>query len=59
MLVFHLRDGLLQNGKIETEALDPIARIGGPRYAAGRDIYPEARVSDLEIRILKEATCVF
>ena len=33
VLVFHIRDGLLQNGKIETEALDPIARIGGPHYA--------------------------
>ncbi|CAN7681103.1 flavin reductase family protein [Bradyrhizobium sp. LjRoot220] len=33
VLVFHVRDGLLHNGKIETEALDPIARIGGPRYA--------------------------
>ncbi len=33
VLVFHIRDQLLQNGKIETEALDPIARIAGPRYA--------------------------
>jgi flavin reductase (DIM6/NTAB) family NADH-FMN oxidoreductase RutF len=33
VLVFHIREGLLNNGKIETEALDPIARIGGPRYA--------------------------
>jgi flavin reductase (DIM6/NTAB) family NADH-FMN oxidoreductase RutF len=33
VLAFHIRDGLLQNGKIETEALDPIARIAGPRYA--------------------------
>jgi flavin reductase (DIM6/NTAB) family NADH-FMN oxidoreductase RutF len=33
VLVFHIKDGLLQNGKIETEALDPIARIAGPRYA--------------------------
>ena len=33
VLVFHIRDGLLQNGKIETEALAPIARIAGPRYA--------------------------
>jgi flavin reductase (DIM6/NTAB) family NADH-FMN oxidoreductase RutF len=33
VLVFHIRKGLLNNGKIETEALDPIARIGGPRYA--------------------------
>lgn len=33
VLVFHIRNGLLNNGKIETEALDPLARIGGPRYA--------------------------
>jgi flavin reductase (DIM6/NTAB) family NADH-FMN oxidoreductase RutF len=33
VLMFHIRDGLVNNGKIETGALDPIARIGGPRYA--------------------------
>lgn len=33
VLAFHVRDGLVVNGKIETEALDPIARIAGPRYA--------------------------
>ncbi len=33
VVVFHIRDDLLKNGKIETEALDPIARIAGPRYA--------------------------
>lgn len=33
VLAFHVRDGLVANGKIETEALDPIARIAGPRYA--------------------------
>ena len=38
VLMFHLRDGLLHNGKIETEALDPIARIAGPRYARLGDI---------------------
>ena len=38
VLVFHIRDGLLNNGKIETEALDPIARIAGPRYAKLGDI---------------------
>jgi len=32
-VMFHIRDGLVTNGKVETEALDPIARIGGPRYA--------------------------
>jgi len=33
VVMFHIRDGLVNNGKVETEALDPIARIGGPRYA--------------------------
>lgn len=31
--LIHVREGLFNNGKIETEALDPIARIAGPRYA--------------------------
>jgi flavin reductase (DIM6/NTAB) family NADH-FMN oxidoreductase RutF len=60
VLVFHLRDGLLQNGKIETEALDPIARIGGPRYARLGEIFtlkPVFQTSKSEI--LKEAICVF
>ncbi len=39
VLMFHIRDGLLNNGKIETEALDPIARIGGPRYARLGEIF--------------------
>ncbi len=30
----HLRDGLLCDGKVDTVELDPIARIGGPTYAA-------------------------
>ncbi|MBV9982394.1 flavin reductase family protein [Bradyrhizobium sp.] len=38
VVLFHVRDGLVTNGKIETEALDPIARIGGPRYARLGDI---------------------
>ena len=38
VLMFHLREGLLNNGKIDTEALDPIARIAGPRYARLGDI---------------------
>ncbi len=48
VLVFHIRDGLLNNGKIETKALDPIARIAGPRYAdARRDRYPRNPCSRL------------
>ena len=34
VLAFHIRDGLVENGKIDTAALDPIARIAGPRYAS-------------------------
>ena len=30
---FHLRDGLVKDGKVDTLALDPISRIGGPNYA--------------------------
>ncbi len=33
VVMFHVRDGLMNNGKVETKELDPIARIGGPRYA--------------------------
>ena len=33
VLVFHVREGLLHNGKIDTRALDPVCRIGGPNYA--------------------------
>lgn len=34
VLVFHIRDGLLQDGKIDTTQLRPICRIGGPNYAS-------------------------
>lgn len=30
---FHIRDGLLHDGKVDTRALDPVCRIGGPNYA--------------------------
>ncbi len=38
VVMIHIRDGLVSNGKVETAALDPIARIGGPRYAKLGDI---------------------
>lgn len=38
VVMLHIRDGLLNNGKVETAALDPIARIAGPRYARLGDI---------------------
>ena len=33
VLAYHLRDGLLVDGKIATRTLGPIARVGGPNYA--------------------------
>jgi flavin reductase (DIM6/NTAB) family NADH-FMN oxidoreductase RutF len=38
VVMIHIRDGLVNNGKVETSALDPIARIAGPRYARLGDI---------------------
>jgi flavin reductase (DIM6/NTAB) family NADH-FMN oxidoreductase RutF len=35
---FHIRDGLLKSGKIETLELNPICRLGGPNYATLGDI---------------------
>lgn len=34
VLCWHLRDGLLQQGKVDSLALDPVCRLGGPNYAA-------------------------
>jgi flavin reductase (DIM6/NTAB) family NADH-FMN oxidoreductase RutF len=33
VIAFHIRDGLLVNGKIDTAKLRPICRLGGPNYA--------------------------
>lgn len=32
VLLFHLRDGICQNGKIDTGRLRPACRLGGPNY---------------------------
>lgn len=34
VLMFHFRAGLLVDGKVETAKLHPLARLGGPNYAA-------------------------
>lgn len=38
IVMFHFRDGLVQNGKIDTAKLRPICRLGGPNYATLGDI---------------------
>lgn len=44
VLVFHIRDDLFRNGKIETGELDPICRIAGPRYATLGEIVTMAPI---------------
>lgn len=34
VLLFHIRDGLARDSKIDTEQLRPVCRIGGPNYAS-------------------------
>lgn len=36
--MFHIRDGLAVDGKIDARRLDPIARLGGPNYAELGDV---------------------
>jgi flavin reductase (DIM6/NTAB) family NADH-FMN oxidoreductase RutF len=39
VLCWHLREGLLRQGKVDSVELDPVCRLGGPNYAAlGRRI---------------------
>ncbi len=38
VLVFHIRDDLYSDGKIDTRLLRPICRLGGPNYAMLGDI---------------------
>ena len=48
VVLIHVRDGLLQNGKIDTKALDPVCRLGGPRYATLGDIVTMQAVAQTE-----------
>jgi flavin reductase (DIM6/NTAB) family NADH-FMN oxidoreductase RutF len=38
VVMMHIRDGLVRNGKVESAEIDPIARLGGPKYATLGDI---------------------
>lgn len=41
---FHVRDGLLEGGRIATERLRPLCRIAGPKYAGLGKVYTLAPV---------------
>jgi flavin reductase (DIM6/NTAB) family NADH-FMN oxidoreductase RutF len=44
VLMFHFREGLLRDGKVDSAQLDPICRLAGPRYATLGEIVTMASV---------------
>lgn len=48
VVLFHFRDGLLKAGKINTKELDPVCRLGGPRYATLGEIVTMQSVAQTE-----------
>lgn len=52
ILRWRIRDGLVRDGKIDTLALRPIARIAGPRYAKLGEIVDLAPIGQTEKTVL-------
>lgn len=52
VVAFHVRDELLEAGRIDTRKLDPIARIGGPRYARLGEIITQPQVAQTPKAVL-------
>lgn len=52
ILSFHVRDDLIQNGKIETALLQPICRLAGPNYATLGKVITMAPVKQTEKTVL-------
>ena len=50
--VFHIRDGIYNNGKIDSAQLRPICRIGGPNYAKLGEIVRMTPISQTEKTVL-------
>jgi flavin reductase (DIM6/NTAB) family NADH-FMN oxidoreductase RutF len=53
VVMFHIRDGLLQGGKIDTALLPPICRIGGPNYASLGSIVTKRGIQQTPKSIIK------
>jgi flavin reductase (DIM6/NTAB) family NADH-FMN oxidoreductase RutF len=53
---FHLRDGLVHNGKVETRALNPVCRIGGPNYATLGEIFTLRNLQQTEKSVINGQT---
>lgn len=54
IVVFHIRDGLSRNGKIDTAELRPICRIGGPNYAKLGEIVAMTPVAQTPKTVMKK-----
>ncbi|MBK1783635.1 flavin reductase family protein [Prauserella cavernicola] len=55
VVAFHVRDGLLENGKIDTAALAPIARLGGPNYAGLGAVTTMSAIAQTPKSVLSES----
>ncbi|MFC4276189.1 flavin reductase family protein [Achromobacter aloeverae] len=54
VLVFHIRDGLARDGKIDTEQLRPVCRIGGPNYASLGPIVTKRAIRQTPKSVLRD-----
>lgn len=54
IVVFHIRDHLLDGGKIDTARLRPICRLGGPRYAKLGEIVTVTPIAQTAKTVLAE-----
>ncbi len=53
VVMFHIRDGLMQDGKIDTGTLRPICRIGGPNYASLGEIITKRGIAQTPKSVMK------
>ncbi len=55
VLVFHIRDGLLRDGKIDSTALDPLCRLAGPNYATLGRVITMRPIAQTDKTVLKRS----
>ncbi|CAB3633281.1 hypothetical protein LMG26685_01118 [Achromobacter mucicolens] len=53
VVMFHIREGLMQDGKIDTATLRPICRIGGPNYASLGEIITKRGIAQTAKSVIK------
>ncbi len=53
VVMFHIREGLMQDGKIDTGKLRPICRIGGPNYASLGEIITKRGIAQTAKSVMK------